>query len=150
MSRLKEFILLNAALPAAEVISGTCASKWYRRICEMNRWSREAINEWQNKHLQAFIKHAYEHTQYYHHLFDALNIKPDDIKCAKDLKQIPVITKDIINAHYDELIPNDLHKMKYRISSSGGTTGIPMRYYCSEDVWGYVTAAKIYYWKKIV
>ena len=29
-----------------------------------------------------------------------------------------------------------------------GDTGIPMQYYCDENVWGYVTAAKMYHWKK--
>ncbi len=148
MSRLKESFLLNVSLPFAEVFSGTNASKWYKRISEMNDWSQDRITEWQNTQLHYFVKHAYEHTTYYRNLFDALSVNPDDIRCTEDLKQIPIITKDIINAHYDELIPDDLSSMKYRCSSSGGTTGKPMRYYCSEDVWGYVTAAKIYYWRK--
>lgn len=148
MSRIKESLLLNVSLPLAEAFSGTNASQWYRRIGEMNEWSREKILEWQNTQLHCFVKHAYEHTIYYRNLFDTLHINPKDIRCANDLKQIPIITKDIINKHYDELIPDDLSSMKYRSSSSGGTTGKPMHYYCSEDVWGYVTAAKIYYWRK--
>ena len=115
----------------------------------MNSWSRSDIQEWQNAHLQAFIKHAYEHTKYYRNLFDSLGITPEVIRTPEDLKRIPVITKDIVNAHYNDLIPDDLSKMRYRHSASGGTTGKPMKYLCSEDVWGYVTAAKIYYWRKM-
>ena len=148
MSKLKEAILLNCILPGAEFIAGTCASKWLKRIDDMNSWSMSNIRDWQESHLQSFVKQAYKHTKYYHDLFDSLNIKPEDIKRREDLKRIPIITKDIVNANYKDLIPNNLANMKYRHSSSGGTTGKPMKYLCSEDVWGYVTAAKIHYWKK--
>lgn len=149
MSKLKETALLKYVLPGAELLSGTCAAKWLKRIEQMNTWSHSDIQEWQSVHLQAFIKHAYEHTKYYRNLFDSLSITPDDIRTPEDLKTIPVITKDIVNAHYNDLIPDDLSKMRYRHSASGGTTGKPMKYLCSEDVWGYVTAAKIYYWRKM-
>lgn len=148
MSKIKESVLLKFVLPGAELVSGTCATKWLKRIESMNTWNRSSILDWQNAHLQAFVKHAYIHTKYYHSLFDSLDINPDDIRSAEDLKQIPIITKDIVNAHYQDLIPDDVSSMRYRHSASGGTTGKPMKYLCSEDVWGYVTAAKIYYWKK--
>lgn len=148
MSVIKEIALLKLVLPGAELVSGTCATKWLKRIESMNTWSRSRVIEWQNTQLQAFVKHAYGHTKYYHDLFDSLKINPDSIQTSEDLKQVPIITKDIVNAHYQELIPDDLSGMKYRHSASGGTTGKPMKYLCSEDVWGYVTAAKIYYWRK--
>ncbi len=148
MSRIKERILLKMVLPCAEVISGTCATKWLKAISEMNRWSKQRLVDWQNQQLSLFVKHAYEHTKYYRQLFDSLHLSPDDIRCAEDLKRIPIITKEIVRDHYDELIPDDLDDMQFRTCTSGGTTGVPIRYLCSEDVWGYITAAKIYYWKR--
>lgn len=149
MSRLKETVLLKFILPGAELVSGTCAAKWLKRIEEMSDWSSSDIREWQSTNLQAFIKHAYEHTKYYRNLFNSSSIDPYSIRTPEDLKRVPVITKDIINANYQDLIPDDLSRMKYRLSSSGGTTGKPMKYLCSEDVWGYVTAAKIHYWRRM-
>lgn len=143
-----EFIRLNFILPLAERVQGTCATKWYKQINKMSTWSSDEINKWQEAELQKFIKHAYEHTVYYKRTFDEFGIDPSEIKTSEDLKRIPVITKDIIRSHYYELIPDDLHKFKHRISVTGGTTGKPMRYLCDENTWGYVTAAKIYYWKK--
>ena len=114
----------------------------------MNHWSKSDIEEWQNRQLQEFVRHAYDHTVYYRRLFDELGIRADDIRSSRDLAKLPVITKDIINAHYKELIPDNLPSFKYRLCRSGGTTGVPVQYNCDEDVWGYVTAAKLYYWKK--
>lgn len=144
----KEILLLDFILPLAERIQGTCASKWLKQIRLMNSWSAEAVKEWQENELQLFIKHAYEHTIYYKRLFDELSLRPEDIKSATDLKKIPIITKEIINRHYSELVPDNIPAIRHRKCRSGGTTGIPMEYLCDENTWGYITAAKIYYWKK--
>lgn len=148
MSKLKESFLLKIILPICESVVGTCAMKWYKQISLMDGWDVSRIEEWQNSHLRQFVEHAYHHTAYYKKLFDDLGIEPKDIQCREDLKKLPIITKQIVNEHYEELIPDNLSSFKYRISRSGGTTGIPMRYFCDERVWGYVTGAKIYYWKK--
>ena len=147
MSRLKEFLILNIAFPLADKFMGTCAMKWYRQICKMNSWSKEQISQWQNEQLQQFVKHAYEHTVYYKRIFDELGLKPEDIKNANDLKKLPIINKDIVRKHFEEIVPDDIDKFKYRKSRTGGTTGEPMYYYCDENTWGYVTANKIISWK---
>ena len=148
MGLVKEFLLLDCLFPLSEKIMGTCASIWYDRIGRMESWTRSDIESWQNARLQEFIRHAYNHTVYYRQLFDRLGVKPEDIKSRDDLRRLPVITKEIINEHYEELIPDNLSSFKYRLSRSGGTTGVPIQYYCDENVWGYVTAARIYHWKK--
>lgn len=141
---------MNIMLPLGELIQGTCAMKWYKKIELMSGWEKSEIEDWQNKQLREFIRHAYEHTSYYHKLFDHIGITPDDIQGKNDLIIIPVITKEMVNENYEDLIPDNLSSFKYRLSRSGGTTGIPMQYYCDENVWGYVTAAKMYYWKRLV
>lgn len=148
MSRLKEFISLRCLLPLGERVMGACATRWYRRIARMEKWTPAEVEAWQREKLQEFIRHAYEHTVYYRNLFDSLGIKPEEIKTKEDLKRLPVITKEIVHAHYEELIPDDLSSFKYRLCRSGGTTGVPIQYYCDENVWGYVTGARIYHWKK--
>jgi len=148
MSKLKEFLLLKCLFPSSERVMGTCASKWLERIADMESWSPSEVTAWQEARLQEFVRHAYRHTAYYRQLFDSLGIKPEDIRTRDDLRRLPVITKEIVNEHYTELIPDNLASFKYRLSRSGGTTGVPVQYYCDENVWGYVTAARIFYWKK--
>ena len=148
MSRLKEFVLLNILFPLGDKIMGACAMQWYKKIIQMNQWSKQEITDWQNNELHRFVKHAYDHTVYYRELFDSLKLTPDDIRCKEDLRKIPLMTKEVVNEHYNELIPDNLNQFRYRLTRSGGTTGAPVQYYCDENVWGYVTAARIYHWKK--
>lgn len=144
---IKESFILNLILPVAEKLQGTCATKWYRKICEMNHWTKKDVRCWQEKELQKFINHAYTHTVYYRKLFDDLHLTPDDIRTIDDLKKLPIMTKAVANAHFNEIVPDNLPQIRCRLGKTGGTTGKPMKYYCDEEVWGYVTAAKMYYWK---
>lgn len=148
MSRLKEYLILNVLFPLGELAMGTCASRWLRRIAWMDSWTPAEVKAWQEARLQAFIAHAYHHTAYYRRVFDSLGLKPEDIRTKEDLQKLPIITKETVNAHYEEFIPDNLSSFKYRLSRSGGTTGVPIQYYCDENVWGYVTAARIYHWRK--
>lgn len=148
MSAIGESLRLHLILPLSEKMLGTCASKWYKQIVSMQTMTSEEVHDWQVEHLRSFVKHAYEHTVYYRNLFDSLGLAPDDIKKPEDLKKLPVMTKEIANAHFDEIIPDNLSQIKCRLGKTGGTTGEPMKYYCDENVWGYVTATKIFHWKK--
>ena len=147
MRTLAEFFRLNILLPLAERVKGLRATYWFNQINKMNTWTKQQVIEWQNQQLRAFVRHAYEHTAYYKELFDQLNLTPDDIQTAEDLKKLPIITKDIIRKRFDDLVPDNVNSLPHREDSTGGTTGNPMKYYVSEDTWGYATAEKMVAWK---
>lgn len=148
MSKMNEWLRLRVILPIAEKVKGTNATYWLREIEKMSKWTPEQIEAWQNEKLHALVEHAYNHTVYYRRVMDKLGLKPSDIRTAEDLKKMPIITKEMVNAHHDELVPDNLSNFKYREGRTGGTTGIPMVHYFNEDTWGATTAAKIYYWRK--
>lgn len=146
MSKFNEYLRLRIILPLAERVMGVCSSKWLKQIERMQPWRREEVIAWQNERLQALVKHAYEHTIYYKELFDGLGLKPEDIKCAEDLKKLPIINKGIATANYDKLVPDNISNFRFRRSRTGGTTGEPMFYLMDENNWGYTSAAKLHAW----
>lgn len=147
MSRIKEAILLNIVFPVADFVMGTKAIYWYRNIKIMNDWSAAEINVWQLNRLKALVNHAYNHTRYYKEVFDSRGLKPEDIQTFDDLKKLPVLTKEIIKARFEDIKPDNIQKIKHRFSSTGGSTGDPLRFLLDENTWGFVTAAKINAWK---
>ena len=149
MGKISEFIRLNVLLPLAERIKGTKATYWYRQINRMSQWSRDEITQWQNEQLRRFVQHAYDHTKYYKNLFASLGLKPSDIQSAEDLKKLPIMTKADVRKHYNEIIPDDIDQIPHRQDRTGGTTGEPMDYLTDENVWGFVTASKIFAWEKL-
>ena len=147
MSKCAEILRLRLILPLAAKLMGLRIVYWYKQICKMNTWSKEQVKNWQSEHLQYLVNHVYNHTVYYRNLFDKLELTPADIQSVEDLKKLPIITKEIAIAHYDEIVPDNLSSFPYRKRKTGGTTGEPMHYLMDENNWGYTSAAKIYSWK---
>lgn len=147
MSAFNEWIRLGVIYPLAEKVKHTNSMVWYKRIQEMNTWSREEIKAWQEAQLQRVVKQAYEHTVYWKRVFDERGLKPSDIRTAEDLKKLPILTKADIRAHYDEIVADNASQFPHRKDKTGGTTGEPMPYLTDENIWGYVSANKIVAWR---
>ena len=148
MSIIKENLLLKGVFPIADQLMGTCAMKWYRQIVKMNSWTKEDILAWQNNQLHQLIEHAYLHTRYYREVMDASGLKPEDIKTVNDIKLLPVLKRETIHERLEDLIPDNFDQFPHRSCATGGSTGQPMKFFCDENTWGFVTAMKIYSWKQ--
>ncbi len=97
------------------------------------QWLSEGeLLELQNDKLQKLIRHCYENVPYYRTVFDERHLSPDDIRTRSDLAKLPVLTKQIIKEHFDELTSKDINSRKYVDGSTGGSTGTPMRF--KEDI----------------
>ena len=59
------------------------------------KWKREEFKKFQNKQIRKVIRNAFENVLFYHRLFKSVKIRPDDIKCVRDLNKIPII--DMMN-----------------------------------------------------
>ena len=148
MSRIKESVLLKCVFPVADLVMGTCAMKWYRQIVRMSTWSAQDIKDWQTRQMQELIKHAYTHTRYYRELMDEIGLVPEDIRSLEDLRLFPVLNRETIKQRYNDIIPDNINRYRYRKCTTGGSTREPLKYICDENTWGFVTAMKIYSWKK--
>lgn len=67
------------------------------------------------------MQHAYEHTEYYHALFDEYDFNPYKIKGAEDLEKLPVLTKETLINDLDKMAADDIEDV-YSVAT-GGTTG---------------------------
>lgn len=100
----------------------------YKNVVK-NQWkSYDEQKVQQEKQLRNMINFAYENVPYYHRLFKELNISPEDIRTIEDLEKLPILTKDIIKANWEDFKPTNLSSMKYYEQATGGSTGTPFRY----------------------
>lgn len=135
-------------MPIADKIMNTKIMHYYKKIKIMQKWSLKEIGEWQNKKLRSLIKHAYNNTLYYKELFDREGIEPDDICTVEDLLKLPILKKkDIIN-NFNKLISKNLRSIPHIKSSTGGSTGDPVKFYLDKDSWSFFTANTIVNWEK--
>ena len=94
-----------------------------------NQWLKQSeLEDLQAKRLRGIVRHAYNNTVYYHRIFKASGITPDDIKTSEDLKKLPFTTKDDIRKYgLSEMTSRGLDLKKCRIVPTSGSTGTPMK-----------------------
>ena len=86
---------------------------------------REEIEKLQLRRLQDTAKRVYSLNSFYRKEFDALGLKPEDIKSLDDIKKLPFTTKKDLRSHYPFGFFTVSMDSIVRLHSSSGTTGKP-------------------------
>lgn len=134
-------------LPIADVVTSRGVSKEWKLMSKAEHFSEAQLLELQNQRLQALINHCYAHVPYYKKLFDSLGLKPEDIKTRDDLKKLPVLTKQMVREHYDELIADNISEYKAQNGSTGGSTGTPLKFKKDVQTWNMAWASSFRAWE---
>jgi phenylacetate-CoA ligase len=93
----------------------------------------DQVRENQFKKLLALLVHAETHVPYYRNLFRTLGITSRDIRNLNDFSKLPVLTKDIIRREDRELVREDVPLESLSPHFSGGSTGVPLKFYRSRE-----------------
>ncbi|WP_447979319.1 phenylacetate--CoA ligase family protein [Candidatus Nitrospira bockiana] len=94
---------------------------------ESQYWRRDRLDEYQNAKLQRLIRHCYETVPYYGRVMRSIECRPEEIASTTDLGKLPVLTRDIIRRHGEELLSRYVSRMSVSWAQTGGTTGEPIR-----------------------
>lgn len=103
-----------------------------REIINLNEsqwWSHDKLIDFQNKRLRQIIFYAYNNIPGYRKKFDEAGISPKDIKTQKDLKKLPITTREELQNNKDFVNKKLISATLY----TGGSTGTPLKYYESAD-----------------
>ena len=87
--------------------------------------------QWQK--LKILLEHSFRHVPYYKKLFNDLKITPNDIRSEEDFKQLPQLTKRIIQKNYHDLIAENFKPKELNENATGGSSGEMMIFY--QDVY---------------
>jgi len=93
----------------------------------------EQVSENQFKKLSALLANAQSHVPYYREMFHGLGITSRDIRDFVDFSKLPVLTKDIIRQRERELVREDVPLETLSPHFSGGSTGVPLKFYRSRE-----------------
>lgn len=123
-------------------------SKMYDFVMENQYWSKEQIEKYQTEQMKRIIQHAYDNTIYYHEIMADLGLTPKAFHSLQDLKILPSINKNVINANYEKFLAKDYKKYKPLSRTTSGTTGNPLLYYNDPKSWAlnWATKLRTYEW----
>ncbi len=137
-----DYLLKKCIYPLMELYFGTKTLSNLEYLKKTQWYTPAQIQNLQNKRLRILINHAYKNVPYYHQLFNELNLTPADIKTTDDLIKLPLLTKKDIRNNFDSLVAQNIPKSKLLYKTTGGSTGIPLRFARDKASMGHVRAAQ--------
>lgn len=93
------------------------------------------IEEYKLLKMKETVYHAYENTIFYKRWYDSLGISPYDINEMSDFQNLPCIDKDIVRENFNEMTVRNYPSNKVFKVTTGGTSGTPMKFIQSSNVW---------------
>jgi len=121
--------------PVLDFSRGTRTMKCLKELEKSQWWPRDRILELQNQRLRQLVKHAYDNVPYYRRLFEERALSPNDVDSAGDLVKLPILTKKHIRDNFDQIMARDFPSKELMPSSTGGSSGEPLRFYSTRNDW---------------
>ena len=129
----------RVVFPIHETLKGHRTMRRWREL-EKSQWlSREAIEASRIEKLRGFLRLAANDVPYYRDLFERLEFEVE-VRSLAAFGRLPLLTKDIIRAHRDEL--KSLKAGPLTLYNTGGSTGEPLQFYIGKDRKSHDVAAK--------
>ena len=99
----------------------------------IDKLSRQQLEERQRRRLKTILIHAYEGTKYYREVFKKSALSPYQIEDSHEITKLPLLTKDIVRKRFSDLSATNIKKELITEASTGGSTGVPMRFLRDKD-----------------
>jgi phenylacetate-CoA ligase len=94
-------------------------------------FSREQIMEFQFQSFLDIYKHVITSIPFYKRYYEDHGLDKKSIKSPKDIKKIPLLSKDMVKIHLQDFVRPSFPPKKICKSTTGGTTGQPLSMYVS-------------------
>jgi phenylacetate-CoA ligase len=148
MSKVYSQVLSNFLMPLANRVMHTKDMYYLKEIRKMSQWSPLGIMSWQNDKFLDLINHFHKNTRFVPKLFAEHGISLSTFKSIDDIKMFPVLNKALFLQYKDEILPDNLKLLNYKSSSTGGSSGDPLKFLLDLNSWSFTVANKIYNWEK--
>ena len=127
---------MSASLKYAIARFWTLKSMWssdslkdLRYLREWQWLDDERIASLQRERVKALLLHASQHVPYYRRIFAEVGVMPRAGEIDVDgFSQIPLLSREDLRDHFEELKSDDLDTRAWFPDSSGGSTGLPVRF----------------------
>lgn len=104
--------------------------KAIRYYHELQKQQYLSIDELENINWQkrkSLISYACNKVPYYKKRFKSIGLNPEDIVHPEDYCKVPLLTKDDIRENFDQMISEEAGPGTLRLSTTGGSTGEPLK-----------------------
>lgn len=119
--------------------------KYVKEFEEYENMSPDELMERNNNRFLEILHRAYDKSPFYKKFYDDAGVDINAIHGIEDIDKLPILTKDMVKIHTEELLTAP--KWKCVKGYTSGTTGTPLKLYSSwESIWR--TMACVYNYRK--
>lgn len=115
--RLRDFIFYPAAINRCRTF-----------LDKSQYWSQEKRREWTREQLDRVLWHAVRNVPYYKRTLGPYEPRFKEMLDRLDLSELPVLTKEEIRNHYNELCAENSHELRTHETQTSGSTGTPTKF----------------------
>lgn len=124
MNALFHRLLISAGVPTR--------MRYLRMLKSRTAWDGERIREYQEGLLRRTISYCWDHVPFYRRHWSGHIGGPGDIRSIADLPRLPLLTKDHVREHLQELTTTAAG-VKSSAARTGGSTGQPVIFRMTHD-----------------
>ncbi|RLC11164.1 MAG: phenylacetate--CoA ligase family protein [Deltaproteobacteria bacterium] len=128
--RVPDTFIRNFFEPLWDLYEGSVRLRTLRHLRQTQWQSSGKILSATNKKLFAMVCHAVATSPFYRSRFAEAGIDPTKVAKIEDLSNLPLLTKDDIRAHTDDILSTAFKKQDLALSKTGGSTGVALQIYC--------------------
>jgi phenylacetate-CoA ligase len=121
--------------------------KYYYLLENRELLSPEKIKEYQLTQLKQILTYSYQNVEYYKELFDKISFDPFKFSDFEQMGMIPFLTRELIIENFDKLVSCEKVKGGYYVGTTGGSSGMPLKFLLDLNSI-YKENAFIYYYRK--
>ena len=92
-------------------------------------WPADRSKRYQLEKICEVLKLVYKRSRFYHHRFDSLGIRPDDIRTLDDMNRLPTIDKQVVGENALDMCTRSVRGIDVDSGSTGGSSGTQLHLY---------------------
>ncbi len=97
--------------------------KYVNHFLETQFYSKDELYSYQLNRLKKLLEHCYRSVPYYRRCFDKIGFDPSRFSSLDELKKIPVLTKEEVRIHIEDLVAKNFKRKELSEYHTSGTTG---------------------------
>ena len=134
-------LLESVLLPAHDRVRGRRYVERRRLLARSQWWSAERVREFQWQELKNLLAYAFTSVPYLRQKYRSAGIALEDVRSWDDFGRLPTLTRAEVNAHGRDLC-SAAYDGKLLPHSTGGSTGVPTRFFRTYESYDWRLAAK--------
>lgn len=103
--------------------------RWYEDFLRESELDGEARSALIFSRMRHIVRCAWENSAFYRRKYRAAGLEDGVIRSRADFEQLPPLEKDDLRNYADEIVNNSIPAGCRRLSTTGGSTGIPVKVY---------------------